>query len=398
MKKIIIFTMLLLVSFTMASTSETFAFEIFNPEDEDDPYTTQSDDIVFEGGGGGTINRSITQSDNISDYDWPTNIDAENFDYTNTNYNMYDATVYNDKLFIPLVGSETEVDQCSDLSGNWLRTAETYRVSSRYMGISSYYHSIGETGDFSVGDYYYYDLDNGTHEVYEKYDVCQKYDVIDMTTSLSSGNYFHWSSVDINPYTELGKLITRYYDIYLLETDLILQVAIDIIQDYQDATNNKFYNILENAIYVAGTALTVDGLLSTQIPLPPAVKAATWTVAALSGYTRVLSMKLDMIANNYETIEDYVQMVDTDTLPQYTKYILIKDSILDLGLYNVTNEADVYQYYTSSNSINIQDEFYNGLVIGNIAKDSSNYNTYSEIYAMIIQNINYNIINGSPNN
>ncbi len=349
MKKLSIITLLLLFSITIFSTTQVGAWGF------DDG-----------GAGGGVSDPGFTYSpvpaESIySKGSWTANVNALNFDYNNYNY-LDDVILLDGKTYIPLRSSGNYIyeDECSQLSGYNLMEGEAYtngapKAAERFILSKAEYYNAGFRGNYHLNDTYFQSNDvTHKHDVYEKYDKCMPYYVVESTYYRASNNeIIHWEYIA----DETTSIIEQH--IYYIEIGEFFRLVSIEITTYMSEHQISLLEVL--TAIVSGT---VSGALTCLIPL------LNIPFTAL-GYVTGAQTWIDfMVTNNLQTFQD---MRDILLTSQNQGNFIALSFGFELQ-YNMSPRSTAYAYTTNLISHPIKtgiknNQYYGSIDSTDISKD-----------------------------
>ncbi len=270
-----------IMSIVFLSLNKLNAYEIVGPEDGFD-----LSNICY---GSVCLN---TTPDLIGEMNWIAPIN--NFDFLTTDYPYLSNAYYNGQyIYIP-VGEIQGKDECS-ISNNELFLGE-------YVGpqntTSSIFYNQGITGDFYIYDYYYFSSWlNQNHIVYDVFENCQEYEVINKVWS----NDINLSSIVLNTSYSTGSSynptiynLSYYYFEYSQIKDYLEEV-IDYLEENTEHDRDELV-----AMSVSAFISLISSLMFSQV-----------IGSFIGGFTAVLGIMTEI--NSYEQVQsiDFIEdMVD----------------------------------------------------------------------------------------
>jgi len=323
-KKISLVFLLTLISvLSIFSFNSVGAFGIEGPEDGID-----TSNICY---GSGCLD---TTPDSITDKNWTAPIN--NFDFSSLDYSNFSNAYHTGQyIYIP-IGNVQGKDSCS-VSNTELFLGEYIGPEN---GTSSTYYDHGITGDFYLQDHYYQSSWlNTNHIVYDIYENCQEYEVInsEWSNDISLNSIVFKTSYTTGPsYYETVYRASYYYFEYSQIKDYLVEV-IDYLEENTEYSVNQLYTM---SISLFST--WIANLISSQVLGPFA-----------TGFTTILGIMTAI--DNYEQVQsiDYVEdmvsaMVSNSDKILRLKYewILYPNLILPVGIrsHEILDTMDDFTY------------------------------------------------------
>ena len=323
-KKIcLIFLLTLILVLSISATNKVKAFGIEGPGDGID-----TSNICY---GSGCLD---TTPDSITDMNWTAPIN--NFNFTSFDFpNFSNAYHTGQYIYIPVENVQGK-DSCS-ISNTELFLGEYIGPQN---GASSTYYNHDITGDFYLNDYYYQSsLLNKNHIVYDIYENCQEYEVInnEWSNDISLNSIVFKTSYTTGPsYYETVYRASYYYFEYSQIKDYLVEV-IDYLEENTEHSYTAIYTMTASAFILAITKLISDNVLAP----------------FASGFTTILGIMRTI--DNYEQVQsiDYVEdmvgaMVSNSDKILRLKYewILYPNLVLPVGIrsHEILNTMDNFTY------------------------------------------------------
>ena len=323
MKKICLVFLMSIISILFLSLNKLNAYEIVGPEDGVD-----LSNICY---GSVCLN---TTPDLISEMNWIAPINT--FDFSIADYPYLSNAYYNGQyIYIPN-GEIISKDECN-ISNRELFLGE-------YVGpqntTSSTFYNQGITGDFYIYDYYYFSSWlNQNHIVYDIFENCQKYEVINeewsndinLSSIVLKTSYSTGSSLNPTVYT-----LSYYYFKYNQIKDY-LEEAIDYLEENTEQGRDELV-----AMSISAFISLISSLMLSQV-----------IGSFISGFTAILGIMNEI--NSYEQVqtidfvEDMVSALEANSdriLRLKYKWILYPGILTPIAYrsYDVMDSMDIFTF------------------------------------------------------
>ena len=343
-KIILVFLVIILTCLSFGFVKKVEAYELGQPGDSVD-----TSDICY---GSGCMN---TTPDSITEMNWTAQIN--DFDFSRSDYSNISEAYYNgDFINIP-IGSVKGKDSCS-VSNTELFLGEYIGPQN---GTSSTYYNHGITGDFYINDYYYHSSWlNESHTVYNLYENCQEYKVINQEWSndISLNSIIFKTSYTTGPSFHLTSYQVSYY---YFEYSQIKDYLVEVI-DYLEENTEYSINDLNN-MYTTTLIALIGDLIGSKI-----LGSSTGGLITILGIMKEIDKYEQVQSIDY--VEDMINAMETNSnkiLRLKYKWMLGPNQGVPSAYrsHEALNKMDVFTYP----SVNISDS--------NENMSSINYYDYS---------------------